>query len=78
MVEELLVGGLVFISGYTHFTHYWNHADFSWKRLGTVSVTVELLLVCMYQRVPVVGSVCECQPVTQSVSQSIDSIPMEH
>lgn len=34
---ELLVGGLVFISGYTHFTHYWMHADFTRKRLATVS-----------------------------------------
>ena len=26
----------MFVSGYTHFTHYWTHADFSWRRLGTV------------------------------------------
>ena len=37
LVGELLVGGLVFISGFTHFTHCWKHADFSWGRLGTVS-----------------------------------------
>ena len=37
LVGELLVGGLVFISGFTHFTHCWKHADFSWRRLGTVS-----------------------------------------
>ena len=34
---DLLLGGLLFVSGYTHFTHYWIHADFSWKRLATVS-----------------------------------------
>ena len=37
LVGELLVGGLVFVSGFTHFTHCWKHADFSWRRLGTVS-----------------------------------------
>ncbi|CAI8003903.1 N-acetylneuraminate 9-O-acetyltransferase [Geodia barretti] len=34
---ELLVGGLVFISGYTYFSHYWKHSQFNWRRIGYVS-----------------------------------------
>ena len=33
---DLMIGGLVFISGYTHFIYYWKHGDFTWKRLATV------------------------------------------
>lgn len=34
---DLMIGGLVFISGYTHFIYHWKHGNFTWKRLATVS-----------------------------------------
>ena len=37
LLGELLVGGVIFISGYCHFMYYWNKADFSWRRVGVVS-----------------------------------------
>jgi hypothetical protein len=44
---DLLLGGLLFVSGYTHFTHYWIHADFSWKRLATVVFRLNILPVLL-------------------------------
>lgn len=47
---DLMVGGLVFISGYTHFTYYWKCADFTWKRLATVSNALyHMTLQCVHQ-----------------------------
>jgi hypothetical protein len=44
---ELLVGGLVFISGYTYFSHYWKHSQFNWRRIGYVLFRVNLLPVLL-------------------------------
>ena len=40
VMNELVVGAFLFLTGYTHFLHYWNSGTFNWKRVLKVSEPV--------------------------------------